>query len=163
MSFPPPSIDDKHAIDDSPAADDNHTADDNSAADERHEHHHHDEHGEDLESLLKLAATASIHRTAFFRVLLDATVLVLVGDSEQGSDDGEMSFTTANGVNILHWEKQDGESVIPFFTSVEVLQQALEQTDGETIGSEKQPFVAMPVRVLFEMTQGAHLFFEPKI
>ncbi|OUY90180.1 endopeptidase IV [Yersinia pestis subsp. microtus bv. Altaica] len=162
MSFPPPSIDDKHAIDDSPAADDTHTADDNSAADERHEHHHHDEHGEDLESLLKLAATASIHRTAFFRVLLDATVLVLVGDSEQGSDDGEMSFTTANGVNILHWEKQDGESVIPFFTSVEVLQQALEQTDGETIGSEKQPFVAMPVRVLFEMTQGAHLFLNPK-
>lgn len=152
MSFPQPSVDDNPAVDDSPAAD------------KRHEHHHHDEHGDDLESLLKLAATASIHRTAFFRALLDATVLVLVGDSEPVSDDGEMSFTTANGVNILHWEKQDGESVIPFFTSVEVLQQALDQTDGETIGSEKQPFVAMPVRVrvLFEMTQGAHLFLNPK-
>ena len=133
-----------------------------------HVSHHHDE-DQNLESLLKLAATESIHRTAFFRALLDATVLVLVDDSEQRSEDGEMTFTAGNGVNILHWEKQDGESVIPFFTSVEVLQQALDIAEDQPIGSEKlsinapkQPFIAMPVRVLFEMTQGAHLFLNPK-
>ncbi|CNK08724.1 enhanced serine sensitivity protein SseB [Yersinia enterocolitica] len=133
-----------------------------------HVSHHHDE-DQNLESLLKLAATESIHRTAFFRALLDATVLVLVDDSEQHSEDGEMTFTAGNGVNILHWEKQDGESVIPFFTSVEVLQQALDIAEDQPIGSEKlsinapkQPFIAMPVRVLFEMTQGAHLFLNPK-
>lgn len=129
--------------------------------DDNHDHHHHDD-DQSLESLLKLAATESIHRIAFFRALLEATVLVLVDHSAQGSEDGEMSFTAGNGVNILHWEKQDGESVIPFFTSVEVLQQALDLAEDHPIDSEKQPFVAMPVRVLFEMTQGAHLFLNPK-
>ncbi|AYD43212.1 enhanced serine sensitivity protein SseB [Yersinia rochesterensis] len=130
-----------------------------------HDSHHHDE-DQSLESLLKLAATESIHRTAFFRTLLDATVLVLVDGSEQGDEEGEMAFTTGDGVNILHWEKQDGESVIPFFTSVEVLQQALDIAEDQQVDSEKlsvkQPFIAMPVRVLFEMTQGAHLFLNPK-
>ncbi|WP_145484299.1 enhanced serine sensitivity protein SseB [Yersinia aldovae] len=129
--------------------------------DDKHDSHHHDE-DQSLESLLKLAATESIHRTAFFRALLDATVLVLVDDSDKCIEDGEMTFTAGNGVNILHWEKQDGESVIPFFTSVEVLQQALDMAENQDIDSEKQPFVAMPVRVLFEMTQGAHLFLNPK-
>ncbi|AJJ65133.1 enhanced serine sensitivity protein SseB [Yersinia aldovae] len=129
--------------------------------DDKHDSHHHDE-GQSLESLLKLAATESIHRTAFFLALLDATVLVLVDDSDKRIEDGEMTFTAGNGVNILHWEKQDGESVIPFFTSPEVLQQALDMAENQDIDSEKQPFVAMPVRVLFEMTQGAHLFLNPK-
>lgn len=129
--------------------------------DERHDHHH-DDGEQSLESLLKLAATESIYRSAFFRALLDATVLVLVKDSEEGGEEGEMTFTAGNGVNILHWEKQDGESVIPFFTSVKVLQQALDQAEGDQAASETQPFVAMPVRVLFELTQGAHLFLNPK-
>ncbi|WP_145557079.1 enhanced serine sensitivity protein SseB [Yersinia aldovae] len=129
--------------------------------DDKHDSHHHDE-DQSLESLLKLAATESIHRTAFFLALLDATVLVLVDDSDKRIEDGEMTFTAGNGVNILHWEKQDGESVIPFFTSPEVLQQALDMAENQDIDSEKQPFVAMPVRVLFEMTQGAHLFLNPK-
>ncbi|CNL04106.1 enhanced serine sensitivity protein SseB [Yersinia proxima] len=129
--------------------------------DDKHDHHHHDE-DQSLESLLKLAATESIYRTAFFRALLDATVLVLVDDSEQRGEDGEMTFTAGNGVNILHWEKQDGESVIPFFTSVEVLQQALDIAEDQPIDIDNQPFIAMPVRVLFEMTQGAHLFLNPK-
>ncbi|AHM75354.1 enhanced serine sensitivity protein SseB [Yersinia hibernica] len=129
--------------------------------DDSHDNHHHDaEHN--LESLLKLAATESIHRSAFFRALLDATVLVLVDESDKSGEDGEMTFTAGNGVNILHWEKQDGESVIPFFTSVEVLQQALDIAEDQPVDSEKQPFIAMPVRVLFEMTQGAHLFLNPK-
>lgn len=132
-----------------------------SPADDNHDHHHHDE-DQSLESLLKLAATESIYRTAFFRTLLDATVLVLVAGSEPGGEDSEMTFTAGNGVNILHWEKQDGESVIPFFTSIEVLQQALDIAEDQQIDSEKQPFIAMPVRVLFEMTQGAHLFLNPK-
>ncbi|CND08076.1 enhanced serine sensitivity protein SseB [Yersinia frederiksenii] len=130
--------------------------------DDSHDHHHHDDSDQSLESLLKLAATESIHRTAFFRALLDATVLVLVDDAELRGEEGEMTFTAGDGVNILHWEKQDGESVIPFFTSVEVLQQALDIAEDQSIDTEKQPFIAMPVRVLFEMTQGAHLFLNPK-
>lgn len=133
-----------------------------SPVDDSHDHHHHDDSDQSLESLLKLAATESIHRTAFFRALLDATVLVLVDNAEQRGEESEMPFTAGDGVNILHWEKQDGESVIPFFTSVEVLQQALDIAEDQSIDTETQPFIAMPVRVLFEMTQGAHLFLNPK-
>jgi SseB protein C-terminal domain/SseB protein N-terminal domain len=142
MRFPQPPVDDNHAVD------------------QRQDHH--DDGDQSLGSLLKLAATASIHRIAFFRALLDATVFVLVDDSGKPDEEGGMTFTTDNGVNILHWEKQDGESVIPFFTSVAVLQQALDHTDDAVTAGKKQPFVAMPVRVLFAITQGAHLFLNPK-
>ncbi len=124
--------------------------------------HDHRDDDQRLESLLKLAAVESIHRTAFFRALLDATVLVLVKGSAPAGDESDMACTIGNGMNILHWEKHDGESIIPFFTSVKALQQALRQAEGEQTDVEKQPFVAMPVRVLFEMTQGAHLFLNPK-
>lgn len=128
------------------------------SSDHDYSHDHEENTGEnELEKLLKLAASESIHRPAFFRALLDATVLVL-GDSGQESQDGEMTFSAGNGVNILHWEKQGGELTIPFFSSLETLQQAISQSEGE----KEQPFVAMPVRVLFEMTQGASLFLNPK-
>ncbi len=119
-------------------------------------HHHHDDDavaGEnELERLLRLAASEPAHRPAFFRELLDSTVYIL-GDSEQVPHDGEITLNAETPVNIQHWEKQDGSSVVPFFTSLEALQKAVE---------DEQPFIAMPARVLFEITQGAELFLNPK-
>ncbi|TQI81734.1 type III secretion system (T3SS) SseB-like protein [Serratia fonticola] len=118
-------------------------------------HHHHDEPlpGEnELERLLKLAVSAAAHRPAFFRELLDSTVYIL-GDSEQVQQEGEITLNAETPVNIQHWEKQDGSSVVPFFSSLEALQKAVE---------DEQPFIAMPARVLFEITQGADLFLNPK-
>jgi hypothetical protein len=116
-------------------------------------HHHDAAAGEnELERLLKLAVTEPAHRPAFFRELLDATVLIL-GDSEQVQHGGDIALNADTPVNIQHWEKQDGGSIIPFFTSVDVLQKAVE---------DEQPFIAMPARVLFEITQGADLFLNPK-
>lgn len=119
-------------------------------------HHHHDDDavaGEnELERLLRLAASEPAHRPAFFRELLDSTVYIL-GDSEQVPHDGEITLNAETPVNIQHWEKQDGSSVVPFFTSLEALQNAVE---------DEQPFIAMPARVLFEITQGAELFLNPK-
>ncbi|EPH2852543.1 enhanced serine sensitivity protein SseB [Serratia nevei] len=116
--------------------------------------HHHDAapSENELERLLKLAVTEPAHRPAFFRELLDATVLIL-GDSEQVQQDGDIALNADTPVNIQHWEKQDGGSIIPFFTSLESLQKAVE---------DEQPFIAMPARVLFEITQGADLFLNPK-
>ena len=116
--------------------------------------HHHDAapSENELERLLKLAVTEPAHRPAFFRELLDATVLIL-GDSEQVQQDGDIVLNADTPVNIQHWEKQDGGSIIPFFTSLEALQKAVE---------DEQPFIAMPARVLFEITQGADLFLNPK-
>lgn len=116
-------------------------------------HHHDTAAGEnELERLLKLAVSEPAHRPAFFRELLDATVLIL-GDSEQVQQGGDITLNADTPVNIQHWEKQDGGSIIPFFTSVDVLQKAVE---------DEQPFIAMPARVLFEITQGADLFLNPK-
>ena len=85
--------------------------------------HHHDAapSENELERLLKLAVTEPAHRPAFFRELLDATVLIL-GDSEQVQQDGDIALNADTPVNIQHWEKQDGGSIIPFFTSLEALQ-----------------------------------------
>jgi hypothetical protein len=59
-----------------------------------------------------------------------------------------------SALDLLHWEKDDGTSVIPFFTSLEALQQAVE---------DEQAFVVMPVRTLFEMTLGETLFLNAKL
>ncbi|MEI2267191.1 enhanced serine sensitivity protein SseB [Erwinia sp. CGal63] len=95
-----------------------------------------------LEEVLKLAATEPAHRPEFFKLLLDASVWV-PGESAEQVD-----------VSLTHWEKEDGTSIIPFFTSERALQQAV---------TEEQPFLVMPVRTLFAMTQGETLFLNPKL
>ncbi|MFI8416609.1 enhanced serine sensitivity protein SseB [Serratia sp. NPDC078593] len=116
-------------------------------------HHHEATPGENtLERLLKLAVNEPAHRPSFFRELLDSTVYIL-GDSDQVSQEGEIALNADTPVNIQHWEKQDGSSIVPFFSSLAALQHAVEG---------QQPFIALPARVLFEITQGADLFLNPK-
>ncbi|VFS78368.1 enhanced serine sensitivity protein SseB [Raoultella planticola] len=74
----------------------------------------------ELETLLEKAATEPGHRPAFFRTLLESTVWV-PGAAAEGEQIVEES-----AVDLQHWEKDDGASVIPFFTSLEALQQAVE-------------------------------------
>ena len=102
----------------------------------------------ELETLLEQAATEPAHRPAFFRTLLESTVWVpgTAADDQQVVDD--------SALELRHWEKDDGTSVIPFFTSLEALQQAV---------TTEQAFVAMPVRTLFEMTLGETLFLNAKL
>ncbi len=105
------------------------------------------ENNHSLEALLEKAATEPAHRPAFFRALLDASVWVPgAATSEQVDAD--------SAVDLEHWEKDDGTSVIPFFSSREALQQAV---------SGEQSFVVMPVRTLFEMTLGETLFLNAKL
>ncbi|MQJ11589.1 enhanced serine sensitivity protein SseB, partial [Escherichia coli] len=59
-----------------------------------------------------------------------------------------------SALDLQHWEKEDGTTVIPFFTSLEALQQAVE---------DEQAFVVMPARTLFEMTLGETLFLNAKL
>lgn len=102
----------------------------------------------ELETLLEKAATEPAHRPAFFRVLLDSTVWV-PGEAAQGE-----AIDANSAVDLQHWEKEDGTSVIPFFTSLEAMQQAV---------AHQQAFVMMPVRQLFEMTPGETLFLNAKL
>ncbi len=102
----------------------------------------------ELETLLEQAATEPAHRPAFFRTLLESTVWV-PGTAAEGESVVEDSV-----LDLQHWEKEDGTTVIPFFTSLEALQQAAE---------DEQAFVVMPVRTLFEMTLGETLFLNAKL
>ncbi|GAB2935440.1 enhanced serine sensitivity protein SseB [Hafnia psychrotolerans] len=111
----------------------------------------------ELERLLRLSVTEAAYRPAFYQVLLDATVYVLGDAGQQEEGAGEVAITAGSELNLLHWEKQEGSSVIPLFSSIEVLERA---SAGES--PEEQAFVALPARVLFEMTLGEELFLNPK-
>jgi len=102
-----------------------------------------------LEEVLKLAATEPAHRPEFFTLLMEASVVVPGESAEAGS-----AIDASTPVDLQHWEKDDGTSVIPCFTSVSALQQAV---------SDEQAYLIMPVRTLFEMTQGETLFLNPKL
>lgn len=102
----------------------------------------------ELETLLEQAATEPAYRPAFFRTLLESTVWV-PGTAAEGE-----AIVEDSALDLQHWEKDDGSSVIPFFTSLEALQQAVE---------EEQAFVVMPARTLFEMTLGETLFLNARL
>ncbi len=112
-----------------------------------------------LEQALKLAANEPAHRPAFFNLLLDSTVYVL-GDAGSGWIAGAARTEGEEPVNLQHWEKPDGSSAIPFFTSMDALQQA---QGHQSQNSAPQPFLALPARTLFAMTAGAELFLNPKL
>ncbi|WP_058913241.1 enhanced serine sensitivity protein SseB [Entomohabitans teleogrylli] len=102
----------------------------------------------ELEILLEQAAAEPAYRPAFFRTLLESTVWV-PGERAAGQ-----AATVPDAVDLQHWEKDDGSSVIAFFTSLEALRQAV-QTE--------QAFVVMPARDLFEMTIGESLFLNARL
>lgn len=99
-----------------------------------------------LEEVLKLAATEPAHRPEFFSLLMAASVWV---PGEQKHTDPEPAE-----VDLQHWEREDGTSIIPFFTSLTAMEQAV---------TSAQPFLVMPVRTLFTLTQGETLFLNPKL
>lgn len=100
-----------------------------------------------LEEVLKLAATEPAHRPEFFQLLLAADAWI-PGESSAAQLDA------STPVDLQHWEKEDGTSVIPFFSSEEAMAEAT---------SDEQSYVRMPVRTLFEMTLGETLFLNPKL
>ncbi|MEC5318762.1 enhanced serine sensitivity protein SseB [Brenneria populi subsp. brevivirga] len=106
-----------------------------------------------LEELLVLAAGEPAHRPAFFQELMDATVFIL-GRSDELAAEGEQVLAAGGNVEIQHWEKADGSSAIPFFSSLAALQQAV---------TEEASFLALPARALFELTSGATLFLNPNL
>nr|WP_315447182.1 enhanced serine sensitivity protein SseB [uncultured Pseudomonas sp.] len=103
-----------------------------------------------LEQSLRLAADEPAHRPEFFRILLNSTVYVL-GSTD--AEDGTVDLEAGSKVSIAHWEKPDGTSVIPFFSSLQTLQKSIDSEES---------YLELPARSLFEMTQGTHLFLNPK-
>ena len=100
-----------------------------------------------LEDLLSKAATEPAHRPEFFQRLLESEVWTAGGQSA-GETENSASY------DLEHWEKDDGQSVIPFFTSEAAFIEA---------AGENKPRLKLSARALFEMTRGETLFLNPKL
>src|SRR5690554_2174529 len=94
-----------------------------------------------LEEILRLAADEPAHRPRFCEVLLSSQVFLLGTTGVPGAD-GEVDLDAGSKVQIQHWEKADGSPVIPFFSSLEVLQKSI---------NSEESYMAIPVRSLFEI------------
>src|SRR5215475_6249777 len=91
-----------------------------------------------LERILRLAADEPAHRPEFFRMLLNSTVYVL---GSAGAGEGTVSLEAGTRIGIQHWKKRDGTPVIPFFSSLEVLQKSIET---------ERSYLALPAKSLLE-------------
>ncbi|PVZ63886.1 enhanced serine sensitivity protein SseB C-terminal domain-containing protein [Pelagibaculum spongiae] len=107
-----------------------------------------------LERILRLSHFEPAHRTEFYSVLLDSTIYVLgrMLDAKNNTE-GCANVALGDKVSIRSWERRDGSSMIPFFSSLEVLQ--------KSAGSD-EPYLAVPAKSLFEMTKGQTLALNPK-
>src|SRR5580765_5946244 len=105
-----------------------------------------------LEQALRLAADGPEHRPDFYRLLLEAEVYVLTGKRQESHE--VRTIAAGEKITIENWTKPDGSPVIPFFSSLEALQRAITEPNG---------YMGLPARSLFEITQGATLFMNPKL
>ena len=103
-----------------------------------------------LDRLLRLAATEPAHRPEFCRHLLESQVYVI---GSTGNDEpGEKYLDKGSTISLQSWERPDGSTAIPFFTSLLNLQKSVETETS---------YLELPVRVLFEMTLGSELMINP--
>lgn len=98
----------------------------------------------DLEALLAAAAADRSHAPAFLTALLESTVIV----AGTVADDGMATLA-----DLLD---ADGSSVQPFYTSEERLRETL-----AVVPTFERNTLALPCRVLWQMTRGARLVLNP--
>lgn len=98
----------------------------------------------DIEALLAAAANDPAAGPAFLTALLERSVIV------PGTTTGDRTATLADLLG------SDGRSVQPFYTSEERLRETL-----EAVPAFERNFLALPCRVLWEMTRGATLVLNP--
>lgn len=104
-----------------------------------------------LEIALRQAASEPAARPEFLRLLLESQIFIL-GHSDAAGD-GDSPLPAGSNLAIVHWTREDGSQAIPFFSSLPTLQRSIE---GE------QPYIMLSARALFELTQGAALFLNPR-
>lgn len=104
-----------------------------------------------LEEALHKAAADHSQAPAFYEALMDSKIFILGQPEEE--DTGKFTLEEEQAVIIQHWEREaDKSPVVPFFTSLQMLQQAIE-TD--------EPYLEMPTSALFQLTMGAPLVLNP--
>jgi len=104
-----------------------------------------------LEKALHKAAADHSQAPAFYEELMESKIYVLGKPEEE--DVGKFTLEEEQALIIQHWEREaDKSPVVPFFTSLQMLEQAIE-TD--------EPYLELPTATLFQLTMGAPLVLNP--
>jgi len=106
----------------------------------------------DLEKILHKAAVDHSEAPAFYEELMESKIFVL-GKPENENAQGAFTLEEEQAVIIQHWERETDQSpVVPFFTSLQMLQHAID-TD--------EPYLELTTVDLFQLTMGAPLVLNP--
>jgi len=106
----------------------------------------------ELEKALHKAAADNTQAPAFYEELMESKVFIL-GKPEENPDSGKFTLEEEQALIIQHWEREtDNSPVVPFFTSLQMLQQAIK---------DDEPYLELPTTSLFQLTMGAPLVLNP--
>lgn len=104
-----------------------------------------------LEKALHKAAADHNKAPAFYEELMESKIFVLGKPEEENV--GNFTLEDEQALIIQHWEREaDKSPVVPFFTSLQMLQQAIESDE---------PYLELPTTALFQLTMGAPLVLNP--
>lgn len=103
-----------------------------------------------LEEVLQLAVHEPAYRPQFYDVLMRAQVYI-IGEMAD-ADGGGRELEAGSRIQIQHLEAPDGSTVVPFFSSIEVLEKSV---------ADDVPYLQISVRALFEITEGENLHLNP--
>ena len=102
-----------------------------------------------LEELLMKASVEPHQRPRFLENLLKSNIYC-IGKTE--GDKKESVLLEGSHVELMHFQDGNGVSYIPFFTSLESLQKALQ---------DEQSYLKIPAKSFFELTLGTQLVLNP--
>ncbi|MCS5597887.1 MAG: SseB family protein [Alphaproteobacteria bacterium] len=115
----------------------------------------------DIEKLIRLDRQDASYKKLLFEALLDMDVYILAS-TEYVANSNDPDLIPANEsrppdaedthLAITLWEDQDGNAAIPFFSSIDILQNAIEK---------EETYVRLNAVELFELTQGSSLVLNP--
>jgi len=105
----------------------------------------------DLETAMQQAAEDPVARPDFYSALLEARIYV-IGDANTDLPDGEFRIAAGDTLSLANFEFEDGQPYIPFFTSLDALNEAVA---GET------RYLSIGARELLDSTRGNFLVLNP--
>lgn len=106
-----------------------------------------------LELLLQKATTEPASRPEFLEKLLDSDVYCLGTTGRRDAlQQKSTQIQAGESIHLRKWQREDGHSAIPFFLSIESLQQAI---------SQEENYLQLNMRELFQVTAGDYLILNP--
>ncbi len=105
-----------------------------------------------LEQLLEKAFDDPALRPQFLALLLNSDIYFLGSSSNDVDIHVEHTLSEGSQIQIKSWNKADGTEILPFFTSLEKLQKAIQDSES---------YLKMHTQSFFELTLGATLALNP--